>query len=120
MRMTNTNKTMMTEKQIQKMKSKTTSRRVNKFIANPMKSKCIRCDQRPMQPMYFLCKECYAEDDGEPKNAGEEIMGLKLERDKYASMLCEAMMWVYACPVENEYRQNMIQRFEALELTPTP
>ena len=38
--------------------------------------------------------------------------------DRYAAMLCEAMRWVYACPVENENRRALIRRFEALELTP--
>ena len=38
--------------------------------------------------------------------------------DRYATMLCEAMRWVYACPVENENRKALIRRFEALELTP--
>jgi len=43
---------------------------------------------------------------------------LERERDEYAATLCEAMRWVYACFVTNQNRADMINRFEALELTP--
>jgi len=33
-------------------------------------------------------------------------------------MLCDAMRWVYVCEVTNQKRADMIERFEALELTP--
>jgi len=46
------------------------------------------------------------------------MLRLERERDQYAAMLCDAMRWVYACFVTNQNRADMIDRFEALELTP--
>lgn len=40
------------------------------------------------------------------------------ERDEYATILCDAMMWVYGGPIPNHKRDEMIERFKALELTP--
>jgi len=39
-----------------------------------------------MQPLHYLCKECYAQDDGEPRDAGEEIIRLERERDEARAM----------------------------------
>ena len=44
--------------------------------------KCRRCEKRKAAELHYLCKQCYANDDGEPKNAGEEIIRLERERDE--------------------------------------
>jgi len=44
--------------------------------------KCKRCKNRKAQDLHYLCKDCYEEDDGEPKNLGEEIIRLKREVEK--------------------------------------
>jgi septal ring factor EnvC (AmiA/AmiB activator) len=53
-------------------------------------SKCFRCEKRKAQSLHYLCKECYELDDGEPRNAGEEIIQLEKElsaaRAKIASL----------------------------------
>jgi hypothetical protein len=28
---------------------------------------CVRCQKQKAQPMHFLCAECYAQHDGEPR-----------------------------------------------------
>jgi formylmethanofuran dehydrogenase subunit E len=38
--------------------------------------------------LHYLCDKCYDEDDGEPKNAGKEIIRLERERDE-ARKECE-------------------------------
>jgi len=53
------------------------------------------------------------------KAAIEMAAQASVERDEYAAMLCDAMRWVYVCDVTNQNRADMIDRFEALELTPS-
>jgi predicted RNase H-like nuclease (RuvC/YqgF family) len=63
-------------------------------------SKCFRCEKRRSQPLHYLCKQCYNDDDGEPKSAGEEIIRLKRElaeareqRDRLAEALDKIRRW---------------------------
>lgn len=49
--------------------------------------KCGRCQKRKAQPLHYLCRECYSENDGEPRNPGKEIIRLERQRDAYAETL---------------------------------
>lgn len=51
------------------------------------------------------------------KMCAEAIEELESQRDRYAAMLCEAMRVVYATTCAGD-STDLIDRFEALELTP--
>jgi hypothetical protein len=54
-------------------------------------SKCFRCEKRRSQPLHYLCKQCYNDDDGEPKSAGEEIIRLKRELAEARELLRQCL-----------------------------
>jgi hypothetical protein len=60
----------------------------------------------------------YYAGDADNADVANMMLRMERERDQYAAMLCDAMRWVYVCCVTNQNRADMIDRFEALELTP--
>jgi hypothetical protein len=74
-------------------------------------SKCFRCEKRRSQPLHYLCKQCYNDDDGEPKSAGEEIIRLKRElaeareqRDRLAVICGELIAAVRVNSMRDTFR----------------
>ena len=49
--------------------------------------KCRRCEKRKAVDLHYLCKECYVEDDGEPRSPGKEINHLKRELEKVSKII---------------------------------